>query len=110
MTSIILLAGVRAVRTTRGGSRDHRRSSDQPRDGWSARPPPRAAPRAAFQDRCLMSVHVESPPPARRVQAPAPDGAPLVEVLERYQDAGTAPFSGPGHKLGTGGLREGAAR
>jgi arginine/lysine/ornithine decarboxylase len=31
--------------------------------------------------------------------------APLVEVLERYQDAGTVPFSCPGHKLGHGADR-----
>ena len=52
-----------------------------------------------------MSVHVESPP-AQRVQAPAHHRVPFVEVLQRYQDAGTVPFSCAGHKLGRGADRE----
>jgi arginine/lysine/ornithine decarboxylase len=40
-------------------------------------------------------------PPARR-RPFKHHRAPLVEVLERYQAAGTVPFSCPGHKLGHG--------
>jgi arginine/lysine/ornithine decarboxylase len=40
-------------------------------------------------------------PPARR-RPSRHHLAPLVEVLERYQAAGTVPFSCPGHKLGHG--------
>jgi arginine/lysine/ornithine decarboxylase len=49
-----------------------------------------------------MSAQVESPPPTRPVKAPPLHPAPLVEVLRRYQQLGTVPFSCPGHKLGTG--------
>jgi arginine/lysine/ornithine decarboxylase len=52
-----------------------------------------------------MSVHLESPP-TPRVQAPAHHRVPLVEVLRRYQEAGTVPFSCAGHKLGGGADRE----
>ena len=45
-----------------------------------------------------MSVHVASPP-TQRGQAPAHHHVPLIEVLQRYQDAGTVPFSCAGHKL-----------
>src|SRR5919198_4034816 len=48
-----------------------------------------------------MSAQVESPPPTRPVKAPL-HPAPLVEVLRRYQQLGTVPFSCPGHTLGTG--------
>jgi arginine/lysine/ornithine decarboxylase len=42
----------------------------------------------------------ESPPPV--ADAPAHHRAPFVEVLLRYQEAGTVPFSCAGHKLGNG--------
>src|SRR5919204_4739679 len=49
-----------------------------------------------------MSAQVKPPPPTRPVKAPPLYPAPLVEVLRRYQQLGTLPFSCPGHKLGTG--------
>jgi arginine decarboxylase len=55
-----------------------------------------------------MSVHLESPP-SQRGRAPAHHRVPLVEVLRRYQDAGTVPFSCAGHKLGSGADLELAA-
>jgi arginine/lysine/ornithine decarboxylase len=57
---------------------------------------------------------VPPPPPARRVRRPAlhvapplrpvaaHQRAPFVEVLQRYQELGTVPFSCAGHKLGGG--------
>ena len=57
---------------------------------------------------------VPPPPPARRVARPAlhvapplrpvsaHQRAPFVEVLQRYQELGTVPFSCAGHKLGGG--------
>lgn len=49
-----------------------------------------------------MTVQTESPPTSPGVPFAASGRAPLVEALERYQAAGTVPFSGPGHKLGAG--------
>jgi arginine decarboxylase len=48
-----------------------------------------------------MSLQLESPPTSRHAPF-AGSEAPLVELLERYRDAGTVPFSGPGHKRGAG--------
>src|SRR5919107_1581982 len=53
-----------------------------------------------------MSVQLESPPTSPHVPFAGSDGAPLVELLERYRAAGTVPFSGPGHKLGAGAAPE----
>jgi arginine/lysine/ornithine decarboxylase len=52
-----------------------------------------------------MSVHVQWPTAGGRTQATAWHAVPLVEMLARYLDAGTLPFSGPGHKLGAGALQ-----
>jgi len=41
-------------------------------------------------------------PPPRATEAPAPHHAPFVEVVRRYQEVGTVPFSCAGHKLGVG--------
>jgi arginine/lysine/ornithine decarboxylase len=49
-----------------------------------------------------MSIATESPLTSPGVPFADWDRAPLVEALERYQAAGTVPFSGPGHKLGAG--------
>jgi len=49
-----------------------------------------------------MSAQVESPPATPHVEAPAQHRAPFLELLRRYQDLRTVPFSCPGHKLGSG--------
>ena len=51
-------------------------------------------------------MHARSLLRSRGARTLARNEAPLVEALRRYQRAGTVPFSCPGHKLGTGALRE----
>ena len=53
-----------------------------------------------------MSLQTESPPTSVPVVFADGSPAPMVELLEGYQAAGTVPFSGPGHKLGEGACRE----
>ncbi len=54
----------------------------------------------------LASQAAVPQPPTFVPDAPAHHRAPMVEVLRRYQEAGTVPLSCPGHKLGTGAHRE----